>query len=310
MKTAIRHTVSAFVALISLAAIGCSEKGDPSPDINPPIIEGPSADDTLDIPDDIGVLGDSIMYTRAFPLSEYTIKAVSVNTTQNGHIAVLGGYRNQSAVHVFAKIEDDRKDLGDMRIKSILDKYYDVEYEVSGEKIVVGVREKIGVPHGEDYRDLRISVKVYVPQNVSTTLSIGRGSIIAKNVRGNSHCAESTSGAIKYLNSFGNSLTVTSQTGYVGLINTTAVEYMQAGISKGSIQIALPKSAGADLKLESSANVNAHILNNSNFSGINTRTRVEGKLNGGGFSLAATGNLGAVNLRWYNGGQDDDWNFN
>lgn len=303
--------VASSVFLYSMSTTGCSSDDDITKEIDnnkdKTIVEGPSSDDVLTVPTDVSYLGDSIRTMRSFSLVEHEVKKVVVSTTQNGHISVLGGYKDKAVVYVYAKVDDDDKkgDLNDEQIKNILEKYYTIESYVNDTEIVAKVNEKSGVSHGTDFRNLRISVKVFTPQNVSTQLNIGRGSIIANNVRGNQHSATSTSGAIKYINSYGGNFTVNSEAGYIGLINTSASQTIDAKLVKGNIMIALAKDTKVQLNLNSSTKVNAFILNNSNFSGTNTRTKVEGKLNGGGYAINANSGLGVINLKWYEGNDDE-----
>lgn len=267
------------------------------------IIEGPSSNDDLIIPTEASILGDSIRQIKTFSLAEHRIAKVKVHTTQNGHISVLGGYKDKSAVYVYAKTDDDnRANLNDEQINRILEKYYTVESYANESEIVVNVTEKSDVEHESDFQALRISVNIFTPQNVSTDLSISRGSIIAKNVHGDQHVAKSVSGAIKYMHSSGNNITVNSETGFVGLINTEAFQTVNAALAKGNIQLVLNKTTKADLNLISSIRVNAHILNIANFQGVNTAKKVEGKLNGGGYKINANSGLGVINLRWYEEG--------
>lgn len=268
------------------------------------VVEGPSAEDALTAPEDISFLGDSIMYMRSYSLSEYAIKEVAVSTTQNGHITVMGGYKDQSAVYVYAKVDDDKDDLGEEQVKSILEKYYLVDSYVNSDAIVTDIKEKEGVVHDSDFRILRISVQIFTPQNVSTSLNVARGSIIVKDIHGNQHTATSVSGTIKYIDSSGKSISVNTENGYIGLINTSASQAIKARLAKGNIQIVLPKETKAGLLLESSTKVNAYLLNHSNFSGINTRTKVEGVLNGGGYKIEANSGLGVINMRWYEKGEN------
>ena len=308
MKKIMYYAFISTMLLSSLVMAGCDDdddkvKGDDdkNDNKNENVIEGPSSDDKSVIPTDASFLGDSIQTMKTFSLSTYPIQEVEVSTTQNGHISVLGGYKEQSAVYVYAKAEDD-KNLSNEQIKNILEKYYSVESYADNTKILVAIKEKSGVAHGSDFRTLRISVNVFTPQYVSTLLNIARGSIIVKNVHGNQHKATSTSGTIKYINSSGKNVTANLENGFVGLINTTASQAINSQIKKGNILIALAKDTKADLYLQSTTKVNAYILNNSSFQGSNTMKKVEGKLNGGGYEINASSGLGVINLKWYEQG--------
>lgn len=273
---------------------------------NEEIVEGPSSDDVLAVPVGVSFWGDSIRFMESFSLSEHKIRKVTVSTTLNGYISVLGGYKEQSAVYIYAKVEDDDKNenLSDEQIKNILEKYYIVESYVSDTEIVAKIDEKNGIEHESDFRNLRISVKIFTPRNVSTDLNIARGSIVVNNVKGNRHTAKSNSGVIKYIDSYGGDFTVNSETGHIGFINTNASQSINAKLTKGNILLALPGYTKASLQLSSSTKVNAYILNSTNFSGINVRTNVEGKLNGGGYIINANSGLGVINLRWYEKNSD------
>lgn len=306
MKKVMYYMIVFILALLVMSLSGCSSDDDivKQEEEVEEVVEGPSAEDSLTVPEDTSFLGDSIMYMKTYSLSEYAIKEVSVSTTQNGHITVMGGYKDQSTVYVYAKVDDDKDDLDEEQVKRILEKYYTVDSYVSNAEIIADIKEKEGVTYDSDFRNLRISVKVFAPQNVSTLLNVARGSIIVKDIHGNQHTATSVSGTIKYIDSSGKNITVNTENGYIGLINTDASQAMNARLAKGNIQIALPKDTKAGLLLESSTKVNAYILNHSNFSGTNTRTKVEGTLNGGGYKIEANSGLGVINLRWYEKGKD------
>ncbi|MDH6311128.1 hypothetical protein M2451_004003 [Dysgonomonas sp. PFB1-18] len=308
MKKVMYYMAVSAIILFSGTLAGCSDDNEVSfvPDDVEDVIEGPSSSDVLVLPTGAAFLGDSIQQIKTFSLSDNKIKLVTVSTTQNGHISVLGGYKDQSAVYIYAKPDDDDNyRLSDEQIKNILEKYYVVESYVNDTEIVANIMEKDGIAHGADYHKLRISIKLFTPQNISTKLSIGRGSIIAKNVCGNQHTASSISGTIKYIDSFGKNFALTSETGYIGIINTPASQSIEARLAKGNILFSLPQSTKATLSLSSSSNVNAHILNSSNFKGTNIRTKVEGALNGGGYKISANSGLGVINLKWYQNNQND-----
>ena len=83
------------------------------------------------------------------------------------------------------------------------------------------------------------------------------------------------------------------------MINTSASESMNTKLSKGNIQLVLPKGTKASLDLQSSTNINAYILNGSNFKGTNSKTKVQGKLNGGGLQINSVSGVGVIVFRWY-----------
>lgn len=300
MKQYFNLAASLITGLLLLITPACSSDRDDTIDYNiVDVQEGPSKNDVLNIPTDAAYLGDSIRYMRTYALSTHPIKKVSASTTQNGHIAVFGGYKEQTAIYIYAKADNESIDLTDEQIKTILEKYYNIESYANDVEIVAKVSEKSGVTQDTDYRKLRVSIKIFTPESVSTTLSIAKGSIMVKNISGNKHIANSISGTIKYTDSSGRNFTVESESGYIGMINTSASESMNTKLSKGNIQLVLPKGTKASLDLQSSTNINAYILNSSNFKGTNSRTKVQGKLSGGGFHINSTSGLGVIVLRWY-----------
>ena len=283
----------AAIVVFSLAITGCSDE-DPIENI----VEGPSSNDVLTVPTDAAYLGDSIRHTKTYSLANEGITKVTVSTTQNGHISVLGGYKDVSAVYVYAKVDDDRH-LSDEQIASILEKYYDIESYVYNTEMIASVTEKDNIAHGDDYHSLRISVKVFAPRNVSTSLNVNKGSIFASNVWGNEHNADLVAGSVKYLDSYGKTFDLNVDAGHMAVVNTTASESINALLGEGNMQFVLPKKMKATLDLESVTKVNAYILNNSNFKGTNSHNRVVGELNGGGFKLNANSGTGVILLRWY-----------
>lgn len=300
MKQYFNLAASLITGLLLLITPACSSDRDDIIDYNiVDVQEGPSKNDVLNIPTDATYLGDSIRYTRTYALSTHPIKKVYASTTQNGHIAVFGGYKEQTAIYIYAKADNESIDLTDQQIKTILEKYYNIESYANDVEIVAKVSEKSEATQGTDYRKLRVSIKIFTPESVSTTLSITKGSIMVKNISGNRHIANSISGGIKYINSSGRSFTVESESGYIGMINTNASESIDTKLSKGNVQLVLPKDTKATLDLQSSTNINTYILNSSNFKGTNSRTKVQGKLNGGGFQINSTSGLGVIVLRWY-----------
>jgi hypothetical protein len=300
MKQYFNLAASLITGLLLLITPACSSDEDDIIDNNiVDVVEGPSKNDVLSIPTDAAYLGDSIRYMRTYALSTHPIKKVSASTTQNGHIAVFGGYKEQTAIYIYAKADNESIDLSDERAKAILEKYYNIESYANDTEIVANVSEKSDVTQGTDYRKLRVSIKIFTPESVSTALSIAKGSIMVKNIGGNNHTAKSISGSIKYIDSSGRNYTVESESGYIGMINTSASESMNTKLSKGNIQLVLPKDTKATLDLQSSTNINAYILNSSNFKGTTSKTKVQGKLNGGGFQINSASGMSVIVFRWY-----------
>ena len=300
MKQYFNLAASLITGLLLLITPACSSDEDDIIDNNiVDVVEGPSKNDVLSIPTDAAYLGDSIRYMRTYALSTHPIKKVSASTTQNGHIAVFGGYKERTAIYIYAKADNESIDLSDEQAKAILEKYYNIESYANDTEIVANVSEKSDVIQGTDYRKLRVSIKIFTPESVSTALSIAKGSIMVKNISGNNHTAKSISGSIKYIDSSGRNFTVESESGYIGMINTSASESMNTKLSKGNIQLVLPKDTKATLDLQSSTNINAYILNSSNFKGTTSKTKVQGKLNGGGFQINSASGMGVIVFRWY-----------
>lgn len=255
--------------------------------------------DTLTIPSDAAYLGDSIQRMTKFALNKHSVGKVTVSTTENGHIAVLGGYKDYSAVYIYAKTDDNKMNLTNEKIKVLFEKYYLVNSQIDGSEINVVVKENPNVIHESDFQKLRVSIEVFTPCQVSTKLNISKGSIFVSNLDGNLHESSSVTGSIKYLNSRGERIVTGSQNGSINLINTVATESINANLNKGSIQIAVPIKTKTTLKLQSATSVNAYVLNNSNFAGTKTKTIVDGKLNGGGYTINAVATIGNITFRWY-----------
>ncbi len=261
--------------------------------------KGPTADDKLAIPTSETFLGDSIQSMLRYSLQTNPISIVNASTTQNGHIEVLGGYKSEAAVYIYAKT-DDKSSLSKEQIQIVLDKYYDVKSVVNGKTINASVTEKTGVNHDADYHQLRVSMKIFTPESVSSQVSLQNGSILVQSLTGPQHTATATSGAIKYLHTDASVISATSINGYIAFINSKASEAMSAKTQKGSIQISVPATTKAHLNLSSTANVTASVLTTDNFQGTSTRNLVKGNLNGGGANINASVGYGSVIFRWYN----------
>ncbi len=300
MKTRIISGLALFCLLTVFSS--CSDSDDNNtPSIPGDISEegkGPSADDRLDIPVSEAFLGDSIQSMLRYSLQTNPVSIVNASTTQNGHIEVLGGYKSEAAVYIYAKA-DDKSSLSKEQINTILDKYYDVKSEVNGKTINASVTEKTGINHDTDYHQLRVSMKIFTPQSVSSQLSLQNGSIFVQSLTGPQHTATTTSGAIKYLHTEATTITANSTNGYIAFINSKASEAMSAKTQKGSIQIAVPSTTKAHLNLSSTNHVTASVLTTSNFDGTKTKNVVKGELNGGGANINASVGYGSVIFRWY-----------
>lgn len=108
MKTRIISGLALFCLLTVFYS--CSDSDDNNtPSIPGDISEegkGPSADDRLDIPVSEAFLGDSIQSMLRYSLQTNPVSIVNASTTQNGHIEVLGGYKSEAAVYIYAKADD------------------------------------------------------------------------------------------------------------------------------------------------------------------------------------------------------------
>lgn len=302
MKTKIISGLALFCLLTVFSS--CSDSDDNgTPSISGDVNEGgkgPSIDDKLEIPASEAFLGDSIQSMLRYSLQTNPVSIVNASTTQNGHIEVLGGYKSEAAVYIYAKA-DDESSLSKEQINNILDKYYDVKSEVTDKTINASVTEKKGVKHDTDYHQLRVSMKVFTPQSVSSQLTLQNGSIFVQNLTGPQHTATAINGSIKYFNTEATTISATSINGYIAFINSKASETMSAKAQKGSIQIAVPSTTKAHLNLVSTTNVTASVLNANNFDGTKTKNMVNGKLNGEGSSnISASVGYGSVVFRWYN----------
>lgn len=306
MKKYSRIFVGLILGSVLIVNISCSDDNDNTIDLPEEEItdveagEGPSSLDQSIVPTSMAFFGDSIQQKQWFPLTENPIKKVTVSTTQNGHISVLGGYKEQAAVYIYAKADDNGTKLGEKEVAAILEKYYDVIVDVSESEIKASVNAKSNVIHEGDYRKLRVSMNIYTPGGVSTNLSIAAGSIYVAHANGAQHIASSTTGAIKYNNSTAKAFSMKSTAGYVAFINSSASESVDIKLTKGSVQFAVSPETKATLNLKSSTNISAPVLNSSNFSGENTRTSVIGKLNGGGYKINASQTYGSIVFKWYN----------
>ena len=301
MKTRIISGLALFCLLTVFSSCSDSDDNNNTPPIPGDISEegkGPSADDRLDIPVSEAFLGDSIQSMLRYSLQTNPVSIVNASTTQNGHIEVLGGYKSEAAVYIYAKA-DDKSSLSKEQINTILDKYYDVKSEVNVKTINASVTEKTGINHGTDYHQLRVSMKIFTPQSVSSQLSLQNGSIFVQSLTGPQHTATTTSGAIKYLHTEATTITANSTNGYIAFINSKASEAMSAKTQKGSIQIAVPSTTKAHLNLSSTNHVTASVLTTSNFDGTKTKNVVKGELNGGGANINASAGYGSVIFRWY-----------
>lgn len=299
------------LALLGLLSVftACSDSDDNSTPLLPGgnISEegkGPSAEDQLVLPTSEAFLGDSIQSMLRYSLQTNPVSIVNASTTQNGHIAVMGGYKSEAAVYIYAKA-DDKSSLSKEEVQKILDKYYDVKSEVNGKTINASVTEKTDVKHEADYQQLRVSMKIFTPQSVSSQVSLQNGSIFVQSLTGPQHTASTTSGAIKYLHTDASSITASSTNGYIAFVNSKASEAMSATTQKGSIQISVPATTKAHLNLSSTTNVTASVLNADNFTGTNTRNLVKGNLNGGGANINASVALGSVGFRWYTANENE-----
>lgn len=302
MKIRIISGLALFCLLTAFSA--CSDSDDNnSPSIPEGNIneggKGPSSDDKLIIPTGEAFVGDSIQSMLRYSLQTNPIGIVKASTTQNGHIEVLGGYKSDAAVYIYAKA-DDKSSVSKEQITAILDKYYDVKTEVNGITINASVTPKEGVNHETDYHQLRVSMKIFTPRSVSSQLSIQNGGIFVQSLNGPQHTATTTSGAIKYLHTEASTITANSTNGYIAFINSNASQSMSAKTQKGSIQIAVSPATKAHLNLSSTNNVTASVLTADNFDGTKNKNVVKGDLNGGGANINASVGFGSVIFRWYN----------
>lgn len=101
----------------------------------------PSFNDTLAVPTESVYLGDSIQLMKSFDLNQYPVGKLTVSTTENGYITVLGGYKQYSAVYVYAKLEEELPKLTNEEIKALLNKYYLIESHLDGKEIVVTIKK-------------------------------------------------------------------------------------------------------------------------------------------------------------------------
>lgn len=255
----------------------------------------------LDLPSGSNWGGDSLLIIQPLSIQSTSGKSqVIVESTESGKISVLGGYK-ESAIFVYAKPIKLFGLLDKEEVKNIFDKYYIVEIENSSTEIKVNISEKSSVEHEDDFCNLLIYVEIYTPSKVSTNLSVKNGDIYVHNIDGHEHKGRSVNGAIRYKRVIGETFDVESRSGYVSFVNAMGAQLMDVVLDNGSIDFALPRNTSATLNLSSLTNVEAHILNNHNFKGSRSGTKVNGELNGGGCKINATNKLGSIQLQWYYG---------
>lgn len=238
--------------------------------------------------------GDSIMSVKSLPNTKSQVVNVKASTTESGKISVLGGYE-ENAVYVYAK----GLLLSKERTQKILDRYYNVVIESSGTEIEVNISRRTDTVLGSDFRSLAIYAEIYTTSEASTDLNVKHGDMYVYNVKGATHKASSTTGAIRYNTVKGDTFNVVSKTGYVAFTNTIGTSSMTAKLDAGSINFALPRNSKATLNITSSINISYPILTSSNYKGSKSRRAVKGDLNGGGCKINADIKLGSIQLLWY-----------
>lgn len=245
--------------------------------------------------------GDSLLITKSLSIQSTSGKSqVIVESTESGKISVLGGYK-ESAIYVYAKPIGLLGLFDKEKVRSIFDKYYIIEIDNSSSEIRVNISEKDGIEHGNDFRNLLIYVEIYTPSRVSTNLSVKNGDIYIRNLNGYEHKGRSVNGAIRYERVLGEKFDVESRSGYLSFTNVIGTQSMDVVLDNGSIDFALPRNSSATLNLSSLTNVKASILNNKNFNGNRSGTKINGELNGGGCKINAINKLGSIQLNWYYG---------
>lgn len=238
--------------------------------------------------------GDSIMSVKSLPATKSQVVNIKASTTESGKISVLGGYE-ENAVYVYAK----GLLLSKERTQKILDRYYNVVIESSGTEIEVNITRRTDTVLGSDFRSLTIYAEIYTTSEASTNLDVKHGDMYVYNVKGATHKASSTTGAIRYNTVKGDTFNVTSKAGYVAFTNTIGTNSMTAKLDAGSINFALPRDSKAALNLTSSINISYPILTSSNYKGTKSRKAVKGDLNGSGCKINADIKLGSIQLLWY-----------
>jgi len=142
------------------------------------------------------------------PFTTYTFSALAMSTvntveatTVNGDLKVIGDAVLQTAVEMFVSGNSPairNKKWSDAEIKQELDKTFDIEVKVVGEKILIAAKQKPNVKNAS----FNITFKITVPKQMNTDLETTNGSVQISNLTG-SQKLKTVNGSLKIENTSG-----------------------------------------------------------------------------------------------------------
>jgi hypothetical protein len=224
-------------------------------------------------------------------LSKEAIKDVYARTSGGG-ITVSGVPDSEARIEVYIK-GNNGSDLSKDEIKRRLEEDYDLEVSASGGKLTAIAKTKTFNLNWK--RSLNISMKVYVPKNVSTDLNTSGGGITLTNLAGNQNFSTSGGG----LNLDKLSGRINGKTSGGGIKITDSKDDIDLSTSGGSIDA---ENCGGNIELSTSGGS----ISLDNLKGTVYAKTSGGTIRGNGIngSLEAHTSGGSVNLKDLSGSVD------
>ena len=221
-------------------------------------------------------------WTRTYPISPGGLLEI---INGNGEIDVTAG----SGLAVEVRAERIARAASDELAKEHL-KEVEIREEVSPDR----VRLESKVPPRANRRSAEIKYHVVVPAGLSVRVRNTNGAVSVVGVEGQVK-AETTNGGIKGRDLSG-AVEATATNGGVTLeMTAVAAGGIRAETTNGGVEVQIPGSARADIRA-SVVNGGINLTGLELEGGEKTRRRVEGRLNGGGPSVAVETTNGGIRI--------------
>jgi DUF4097 and DUF4098 domain-containing protein YvlB len=186
------------------------------------------------------------------PLSNESIKNIKMQTT-GGNITVSSVNSSEARLEVYVQPSNSRTNvLTKEEIQKRLDEDYDLTITVSDNKLVATAKAKHDNRDWDWRRQLNISFKVFVSQNVSTDLSTSGGNISLTAISGNQEFR--TSGGNLKLDNVGGKIKGRTSGGNITLLNSkddidlsTSGGNVEAENSNGTIRLS---TSGGNVRIK------------------------------------------------------------